>query len=187
MVTRKYVRDYKFSETLTDKGRLKTEAVYVGAYYRLAEPEAAKKAARSLLILLGLAWCIFVGTMIPRTGAMRLTYVILPHAFLALPLGYLFGTAYRACRAKERFVRSEADKLSGRIAPATVSGMALSGIALLGEIVSAIVLPERMMGSDLLFGAGDAALLAIMAYAFRNRSRFRTVREEDPPERADQP
>ena len=46
MVTRKYVRDYKFSETLTDKGRLKTEAVYVGAYYRLAEPEAAKKTAR---------------------------------------------------------------------------------------------------------------------------------------------
>lgn len=187
MVTRKYVRDYKFSETLTDKGRLKTEAVYVGAYYRLAEPAAAKKAARSLLVLLGLAWCIFVGTMIPKTGAMRLTYVILPHAFLALPLGYLFGTAYRTRRAKERFVRSEADKLSGRIAPAAVSGMALSGIALFGEIVSAIVLPERMMGSDLLFGAGDAALLAIMAYAFRNRSRFRTVREEDPPERADQP
>ena len=187
MVTRKYVRDYKFSETLTDKGRLKTEAVYVGAYYRLAEPEAAKKAARSLLVLLGLAWCIFVGTMIPKTGAMRLTYVILPHAFLALPLGYLSGTAYRTCRAKERFVRSEADKLSGRIAPAAVSGMALSGIALLGEIVSAIVLPERMMGGDLLFGAGDAALLAIMAYAFRNRSRFRTVREENPQEQAEQP
>ena len=83
--------------------------------------EAAKKAARSLLILLGLAWCIFVGTMIPKTGAMRLTYVILPHAFLALPLGYLSGTAYRTRRAKERFVRSEADKLSGRIAPAAVS------------------------------------------------------------------
>lgn len=187
MVTRKYVRDYKFSETLTDKGRLKTEAVYVGAYYRLAEPAAAKKAARSLLVLLGLAWCIFVGTMIPRTGAMRLTYVILPHAFLALPLGYLSGTAYRTRRAKERFVRSEADKLSGRIAPAAVSGMALSGIALFGEIVSAIVLPERMMGSDLLFGAGDAALLAMMMYAFCSRSAYRTVREENPQERADQP
>ena len=43
------------------------------------------------------------------------------------------------------------------------------------------------MGSDLLFGAGDAALLAMMTYAFCSRSAYRTVREENPQEQAEQP
>ena len=43
MVTRKYIKDYKFSESVTARGGIRTEAVYVGKYYRFEDAAGAMK------------------------------------------------------------------------------------------------------------------------------------------------
>ena len=47
MVTRRYIKDYKFSESVTARGGIRTEAVYVGKYYRFEDADGAAKSASS--------------------------------------------------------------------------------------------------------------------------------------------
>ena len=93
MVTRKYIRDYKLSESVTARGGIRTEAVYVGKYYAFEDAALAERAARLLLPGCCLAWLLFVGALLPRSGASKLMWVILPYAFSALPLGYMTDSA----------------------------------------------------------------------------------------------
>ena len=93
MVTRKYIKDYKLSESVTERGGIRTEAVYVGKHFEFADEAGAKKCARPLLWGGCGAWLLFLGALLPRTGASKLMWVILPFAFSALPLGYMTGSA----------------------------------------------------------------------------------------------
>ena len=72
MVTRKYIRDYKLSESVTARGGIRTEAVYVGKYYAFEDAALAERAARLLLPGCCLAWLLFVGALLPRSGASKL-------------------------------------------------------------------------------------------------------------------
>ena len=54
MVTRKYIRDYKLSESVTARGGIRTEAVYVGKYYAFEDAALAERAARLLRLAVSL-------------------------------------------------------------------------------------------------------------------------------------
>ena len=81
MVTRRYIKDYKFSESVTARGGIRTEAVYVGKYYRFEDADGAAKSARLLLPGSLAAWLLFIAALLPKSGASRLMWVILPFAF----------------------------------------------------------------------------------------------------------
>lgn len=102
MVTRKYIKDYKLSESVTERGGIRTEAVYVGKHFEFADEAGAKKCARTLLWGGCGAWLLFLGALLPRTGASKLMWVILPFAFSALPLGYMTGSAILLWRRQPR-------------------------------------------------------------------------------------
>lgn len=61
MVTRKYIKDYKLSESVTERGGIRTEAVYVGKHFEFADEAGAKKCARPLLWGGCAAWLLFLG------------------------------------------------------------------------------------------------------------------------------
>ena len=72
MVTRRYIKDYKFSESVTARGGIRTEAVYVGKYYRFEDADGAAKSARLLLPGSLAAWLLFIAALLPKSGASRL-------------------------------------------------------------------------------------------------------------------
>lgn len=177
MVTRKYIKDYKFSESVTQGGKIKTDAVYVGNYYRFVNPEGASKLRRLLLPLTVLAWVLYIVPLFPLTAAMHLMYVALPYAFAALPLGYLTASALVLMRNKAPFIRSIADKLSDRIPVCSMWTMVLTGVALVGEIVTAIVSPERMMVWDIVFSVSTAVICGIATWTFLHRAWVKTEKK----------
>ena len=182
MVTRKYIRDYKLSESVTARGGIRTEAVYVGKYYAFEDAALAERAARLLLLGCCLAWLLFVGALLPRSGASKLMWVILPYAFSALPLGYMTDSALLLYRRRgKRLIRSESEKLSKRLPVCAFWVLALAGVSALALGVTALVSPGSVNGYDVIFGLCAALIAALGGYGFAVRERLRTAEcgEED--------
>ncbi len=182
MVTRKYIRDYKLSESVTARGGIRTEAVYVGTYYAFEDATLAERAARLLLPGCCLAWLLFVGALLPRSGASKLMWVILPYAFSALPLGYMTDSALLLYRRRgKRLIRSESEKLSKRLPVCAFWALALAGVSALALGVTALVSPGSVNGYDVIFGLCAALIAALGGYGFAVRERLRTAEcgEED--------
>ena len=158
MVTRRYIKDYKFSESVTARGGIRTEAVYVGKYYRFEDADGAAKSARLLLPGVLAAWLLFIAALLPRSGASRLMWVILPFAFSALPLGYMTDSAVYLWRRRGavRLIRSETDKISKRLPVCAFWVLVLAGVAVIALAVTAMAAPEKVNVYDLIFGAGFA-------------------------------
>ena len=177
MVTRKYIRDYKLSESVTARGGIRTEAVYVGKYYRFEDADGAAKSARLLLPGSLAAW-----PLLPRSGASKLMWVILPYAFSALPLGYMTDSALLLYRRRgKRLIRSESEKLSKRLPVCAFWVLALAGVSALALGVTALVSPGSVNGYDVIFGLCAALIAALGGYGFAVRERLRTAEcgEED--------
>ena len=174
MVTKKYVKDYKFSETVTERGRIKTEAVYTGAYFRLKDAPKARKAAKSMLAVMCALWVLFIAALVPRSYASHVIYVLVPYVFAALPLGRLTQSAVCALGAGDKLLRSEKDKISDQFASAAVWLMILSGVPLAGLAVTLLINKIMPAGADVLFAFACAAILGAAAGSFRGRAVFST-------------
>ena len=174
MVTRKYIRDYKLSESVTARGGIRTEAVYVGKYYAFEDAALAERAARLLLPGCCLAWLLFVGALLPRSGASKLMWVILPYAFSALPLGYMTDSALLLYRRRgKRLIRSESEKLSKRLPVCAFWVLALAGVSVIALAVTAIAAPEKVNAYDLIFGPCAALVAALGGAGFARRETLR--------------
>lgn len=176
MVTRKYIRDYKLSESVTARGGIRTEAVYVGKRYRFEDEAGAAGCAGWLLWGSCAGWLLFLAALLPRTGASKLMWVILPFAFSALPLGFMTGSALLLRRRRgQLLIRSEADKISRRLPVCAFWLMLLSGVSALGLGVTALAEPGSVNVYDLIFGPCAAlnAVLGGCGFAVRERLRMR--------------
>lgn len=174
MVTKKYIKDYKFSETVTERGRIKTEAVYAGRYFRLKDAPGAKKAVRPMLAMLGALWVLFVAALVPDSGAAHILYVLVPYAFSALPLGKLTQSVLFVRRAGDRLIRSEADKISDQLPSAAIWLMLLSGVPAAGLAATLLINNTEPGGADILFIFVCAAMFGAGLGIFRRRSLFST-------------
>ncbi len=175
MVTRKYIKDYKFSESVTARGGIRTEAVYVGKYYRFEDAAGAMKSARLLLPGCLAAWLLFIAALLPKSGASRLMWVILPFAFSALPLGYMTDSAILLRRRMrcERLIRSDTDKLAKRLPVCAFWVLALAGVSVIALAVTAIASPEKVNAYDLIFGPCAALVAALGGAGFARRETLR--------------
>lgn len=175
MVSRKYVRDYKLSETVTERGHIRTEAVYMGGDYFLTAPlPALKKLSRASAAGLSAAWIGFLAALLPSTLATHTMYVILPHAFCALPLFLLTESALRLRAAPGPYTRRQAEQLEKSTPVRAAFSFALALAALVGLAVAALLPGAQPLPGDGLFAAGDAAILAGSAAIFARRALFRT-------------
>ena len=175
MVTRRYIKDYKLSEEVTARGGIRTEAVYVGKHFAFEDEAGARRCAGPLFWGCCAAWLLFIGALLPKSGASRLMWVIMPYAFSALPLGFMTDSAILLRRRLDagRYIRSEHDKLSKRLPVCAFWLMLLAGASALGLGVTALASPESVNVYDVIFGLCAAALAALGGYGFAVRERLR--------------
>ena len=118
MARKKYARDYRLNESLDERGRIRTEAEYIGVYYRyVSGAETARGALKTLLGFTVLAWALFLCSLLPHSTASLTMYVMLPYLFTALPLGMMTAALLQLRAAGERLDHRTAD-LAGERVPA---------------------------------------------------------------------
>ncbi|MEG1633235.1 MAG: hypothetical protein RR314_04200 [Oscillospiraceae bacterium] len=169
MVTRKYIRDYKLSESVSPGGRIITESVYVGGDYYLTAPTDTQKTTKALLVCLtALSWLVFIIALLPMSRASHIFYIALPHAFSALPLA-LATRAVIYLHSPQPYTRERSEKIAQGLPSGSAFCAGLSGAALVGLIVTAVLTPEAMTSGDVVFGVCSALLTAASAICFSKR------------------
>jgi len=131
MAKKKYVRDYEISETIDEKGRVRSVPIYVGSYFCFCDAAAAKKSGRLLAPAAALGWLAYIVALWLPSGAGKLMYVILPFVFAAVPLWYVSSAVAALLRAGDKLKRSEAEKVAGNLPSASVFGIILTAVALI--------------------------------------------------------
>ena len=164
MAKKKYVRDYEISETIDEKGRVRSVPIYVGSYFCFCDAAAAKKSGRLLAPAAALGWLAYIMALWLPSGAGKLMYVILPFVFAAVPLWYVSSAVAALLRAGDKLKRSEAEKVAGNLPSASVFGL----------IHTAIAAPEKLNAADISFAAGAVILCAAFALSFSRRQAVAT-------------
>lgn len=138
MVSRKYTSDYRLEDTLDPKtGRMATRSVYQGQWFCFrADAAAVRRAARAYVALTALCAVLFLVPLLLDPPGMRAAYAAVPFVALAFPIFYLAAGCKRLLEAKERVTREHKDKIVERLRGASVSACALSGVSLVGLVVS---------------------------------------------------
>ena len=174
MAKKKYVRDYEISETIDEKGRVRSVPIYVGSYFCFCDAAAAKKSRPLLLAAVLLGWIAYVMALWSPSGAGKLMYVILPFVFAAVPLWYVSSAVVALLRAGDKLKRSEAEKVAGNLPSASIFGIILTAVALIAEGVTAIAAPEKLNAADIAFAAGAGILCAAFVLSFSRRQAVAT-------------
>ena len=172
MAKKKYVRDYEISETIDEKGRVRSVPIYVGSYFCFCDAAAAKKSGRLLAPAAALGWLAYIMALWLPSGAGKLMYVILPFVFAAVPLWYVSSAVAALLRAGDKLKRSEAEKVAGNLPSASVFG--IMAVALIAEGITAIAAPEKLNAADISFAAGAVILCAAFALSFSRRQAVAT-------------
>lgn len=134
MARKKYARDYRLNESLDERGRIRTEAEYIGVYYRyVSGAETARGALKTLLGFTVLAWALFLCSLLPHSTASLTMYVMLPYLFTALPLGMMTAALLQLRAAGERLDHRTADLAGERVPACSLWMLLLPGLSLLGE------------------------------------------------------
>jgi len=113
--------------------------------------------------------------------------VILPFVGMIFPICFLITALYRAWRAGEQLTREQKDRITGRFAATNLIILILSGISLIGHIVSWALNGET--ATDLALLGFTAVICAAAAVMFAFKSGFSTekcgtARIESDPEQS---
>ena len=165
MSYRKYLQDYQIEEYVDEKGRVRNRAIYVAGDYVLS-PTIPKNDRYYMLAATILSWLTLIGSLIPRTHASELAYVILPFVFSALPMFFMTGAVVALLLDNEQLTRERADKIVNRIPLCPLIATVLSGAAFIGLVVSAIISWKDMLVGDIFFGALSLLTAACASFVY---------------------
>ena len=178
MISRKYLDDYRVEQVTDTKGRVRSEAVYVGGDYYLL-PQVIKGDRRLIFCLSVLIWPALIGAMVPITRAAGIMYVMLPFIFSMFPMFFVTGAAFSLLREEEVMRRESAEKIARRLPPCSFAVMALSGAAFLGVVITAVISWNGFVAWDILFTALCAAICAASAFMFIKCRKIKAVRKSN--------
>jgi hypothetical protein len=131
------------------------------------------------MFLSTLAWFCYIGALLPYSQAGRVMYIIVPFAFLALPLFLLSGAAALLARNKEAMKREVAEKMAHRLPPSSLIMAILAGSAFVGLALNAILSWESWLLGDIVF-AVLALVITVSATALFIKTRsLHAVRVDD--------
>lgn len=174
-MAKKYVKDYRPSDTVDARGRLHTEYEYIGGDYYFCEGlQPVRSRARVLCILCAVGWASWLAPLLFNNGAMHLPYISFPYIFAALTLWLLSMAAYTALTVAEPMKRKQSDRLTNWLPGTTLATAILSGIALLGTLATRIFRADALNAYDWLFGICAVLLCAAAVAVFSQRKHFRT-------------
>ncbi len=169
MAIDRYSKDYRLSDSLDERGRIRTEAEYIGKDFRFRRSGTARQAAKKTLGLCTVPGNGFLAALCPVSDVGRALYAVLPCAFTAVPLWLLTATALAALRVKEPFMRREQERFTVRFPGAALFAAILPGLALLGGGLRMLFGTVEHLSGDIVFLIGNAAVLvsAILCRRFR--------------------
>ena len=180
MVSKKYARDHTLKSELDGRGRLRTVAVYTGPRFRYTEETAKRlpEIKRRLIALAALCALLVLAPLIPKAEIVGRWYVLPPLVLAIIPAAGLVQLCWRIYSEKEPFTRLVKDRLTGRIAPCSMSVIVLCALSLIGQVVYYISHPAS---------AGDWAITVFTAAAiiptvllFLMRNAVKTEQQEAP-------
>ena len=174
MVSTKYTSDYRLENVVDPRtGKLVTKAVYRGDWFCFEKPAALVRQRKILFtILVGLITAAFIGALL-LTGinernqdmiAIEKYYVIIPFVGLMFPIFFMGTAAVRMWRATDKVTREHRDKISDRFAATGISAAILSGVSVIGHIVSWAINGETV--TDMIFLGITLIILAASLVIF---------------------
>ena len=156
---KRYLPDYKYEETYDPiKKKIITTATYIGPEFVYLDAPKARNTAAWLFGGTLLSWLVFLGAMAVLNAASTWAWVILPYICLLVPLWYITNRLFTAMRVEEPMNHRDSDRVT-LFQYGTIPGMILTGIALAGEVVTLLILPEKMLWGDWVFIGCAVALL----------------------------
>lgn len=167
-----YSRDYRLIESVDERGRIRTDTEYIGAYYRFVSPGQAAAALKRAGLYGKLAALCFILSLLPRSTASLTLYVTLPYLFTAIPLALLLGGLYRLRQSGQRLDRKAADAANDRYPARCLALFVLPLLALAGEGI-ALGRGGAFLAGDALFllGALGCGLLGWLCFSLRGGLR----------------
>lgn len=178
MAGKKYTKDYHLTDTLDERGRIRTETTYIGSFYRFAAGAAAAgKALKRMLFLSALGALCFLVSLLPRSTASLAMYVMLPYLFTALPLGLLLTALLRLRGMGERLDHRAADQANDRVPGCCLWLLILPGVSLLGEGIALTVGRGDFLAGDAVFLAGALGVWLCGWLCFRQKNVLSAVPE----------
>ena len=174
MVSTKYTSDYRLENVVDPRtGKLVTKAVYRGDWFCFEKPAALVRQRKILFtILVGLITAAFIGALL-LTGinernqdmiAIEKYYVIIPFVGLMFPIFFMGTAAVRMWRATDKVTREHRDKIGDRFAATGISAAILSGVSVIGHIVSWAINGETV--TDMIFLGITLIILAASLVIF---------------------
>ena len=175
MAIDRYSKDYRLTDSLDARGRIRTEMEYIGSYYVFRSGcSAARRAGKRLALCSGISWLAFLAALALPSRAGHALYALLPCAFLALPLWQLSTAGITALRVKEPFVRRDAERLTLRLPAAAVFALILSFAAFLGGFACLVFGHQPPLTGDWVFLGGNL-LCFVCALSCRKQTASLTV------------
>ncbi len=180
MAGKKYTRDYQLTDTLDERGRIRTETSYVGAFFRFASgADTAKKAIKRMLVFSCLGSFCFLVSLLPRSTASLVLYVMLPYLFTALPLALQITVLIRLRSFGERLDHRAADQANHLVPGCCLWLLILPAVSLLGEAVALTIGRSVFLAGDAIFLAGALGVILCGWICFRGRNALSAAAERD--------
>ena len=175
MVSRKYLKDYRVEETIDAKGRVKSEAVYIGVDYILSPPVSVGD-RRLIALLTLLCWLAFFGALLLVTRTTRAMYVILPFTATALSMYLMSEAIVFLWRAGDVMTREKAEKISNRLPPCSIITAILALASFAGGIASTVISGGDAVSGDYIYIAISLAMSLASAVSFSKCRKVKAVR-----------
>ena len=165
MISRKYIKDYIIDEQIGANGRVRSQAVYIGAGYTVT-PLISMGTKRVLTGLSAISSISYICAMLPVTLTARAVYILLPFAVSALPICLMLMSSVSLLRAREIMERSEAEKITNRLPQCSLISTILTAASITGLIVNSAILRTGIIGGDIIFGTFALACTVATATVF---------------------
>ena len=150
MISKKYLNDYIVEKVTDERGRTRSQAVYVGGDYTFV-PSVTKTDKRIVAALSVVSDFAFIGAFALRTQAAMVAYVIVPFVVTLISLYIMSVSAFSFLFAKDIIKRYDAERTARRFYPSALISAVLAGVALIGFAVFLIRSADEFLSGDILF------------------------------------
>lgn len=180
MAGKKYAKDYRLSDTFDERGRIRTETEYIGAFFRFsAGSETARRTLGRMLVFAWIGVSCFLVSLLPYSTASLTMYVMLPYLFTVLPLGLLLAALLRLRRLGGKLDHRAADQANDRIPACCLWLLILPGVSLLGEGIALTLGRGAFLAGDGLFLSGAIGVILCGLLCFRVKDALQAEAESD--------
>jgi hypothetical protein len=173
MISKKYANDYEIERIEDPNGKSKQKIVYKGKYFDFsASEEEIRATGKRIAIISAISWAAYLLPLWIESSAARTFLIIIPHAFLAVPLFLVSMLAWALLRVKPPLTREQNDRFRGRPSLTAMLIALFAGIASAGFLIRLTDVSSLTFPGDAIFFVCDLTLLFLVYLLFRHKERI---------------